>query len=381
MISDRVKNIPFSGIRRFFELVAASKGVVSLGVGEPDFPTPEPIKEAALQAMKSDYTSYTSNYGLLELREKISEKLRTENEVEVDPKDQVLITSGTSEALDIAFRAILDPSDEVLVPEPSYVSYKPCVWFAHAQPVGVPMLEENEFKVRAEDVEKRVTKKTKALIVASPNNPTGGVLSKKDLEEIAQVAVEHDLTVISDELYEELVYDGFKQHSMASLNGMSDRTITINGFSKAYASTGWRLGYVAGSAEVVEAMMKIHQYTMLCAPTVSQHAMLAAFDCKKNVREMLREYDTRRRLLVKGLNELDGVSCIMPGGAFYTFPNIRKTGLSSEEFAEKLLKKAGVAVVPGSTFGPSGEGHVRCSYSVSRETIKEALERMKKFCE
>ncbi|MBD3261538.1 MAG: aminotransferase class I/II-fold pyridoxal phosphate-dependent enzyme [Candidatus Altiarchaeales archaeon] len=378
MVSRRVSEIPYSGIRRFFELVSQSKGIVSLGVGEPDFPTPDPLKWGAVSAIESDYTSYTSNWGLIELRERIAEKLLRENKVRVDPEDEVLVTSGTSEALDLVFRALLNPGDEVLVPEPSYVSYKPCVWFSYGKPVGVPVREENEFELTAEDVEEKISGKTRALIVASPNNPTGSVIKPEALREIAQVAVDHDLWVVSDELYEDLMYDGRRHVSLASLPGMRERTITINGFSKGFAFTGWRLGYAAGPNEVVEAMMKIHQYTMLCAPTISQYAALESFKAKKHVKEMVREYDARRRLLVKGLNELPGIECITPKGAFYTFPSIKETGKTSEKYAEELLKKAKVAVVPGQTFGPAGEGHIRCSYSVSKDTINEALTRMKK---
>ena len=377
-ISGRLRNVPFSGIREFFELVSQSKGVVSLGVGEPDFPTPTPMKAAAVQAIEEDDTSYTSNYGLLELRELISKKLLRENRLKFHPEKEILVTTGTSEALDLAFRAILEPGDEVIVPEPSYVSYKPCVWFTGANPVPVVMREENDFRVVKEDITARITKKTKAIVVASPNNPTGSVLRKKDLEDIADLAVQHDLTVISDELYEHLIYDGEKHHSIGSFSGMSDRTITINGFSKGFAFTGWRLGYAAGSAEYIESMMKIHQYTMLCAPTISQYAALRSADCDRYLKEMVSEYDSRRRLLVRGLNELSGVSCIMPKGAFYAFPNIKGTGMTSRGFAEKLLKEAGVAVVPGDSFGESGEGYVRCSYSVSMDVIQEALGRMGK---
>jgi len=379
MLSKRVREVPYSGIRKFFDVVARSRDVVSLGVGEPDFPTPEPMKQAGQRAIEEDESGYTSNWGLLELREKIAGKLKRENGLSVDPGNQVLVTTGTSEALDLACRAILDPGDEVIVPEPSYVAYKPCVWFAHGKPVPVAASEEDEFRVRAEDIEAAVTKKTKAVIVASPNNPTGSILRKRDLEGIASIAEEHDLAVISDELYEYLVYDDARHYSIAALPGMADRTVTINGWSKGYAFTGWRLGYAAGPAETVEAMMKIHQYTMLSAPTVAQHAALEFDRCGKHVKEMVREYDSRRRLLVSGLNELTGVSCITPKGAFYAFPNIKETGLTSDEYATMLLEKAKVAVVPGSTFGESGEGYVRCSYSVSEETIKEALDRMRKL--
>lgn len=379
MISKRVKNIPYSGIRKFFELVEQSEGIVSLGVGEPDFPTPVPMKDAGVRAIEADYTSYTSNYGIIELRRKLADKLKKENNIIADPQTQILITCGTSEALDLAFRAILDPGDEVIVPEPSYVSYNPCVWFAHAKPVPVPMLEENDFRVRASDIADRITKKTKAIIVASPNNPTGSVLTKKDLEDIAKLALEHNLTVISDELYEYLVYDKVKHHSIASFRGMADKVITINGFSKGHAFTGWRIGYAVGNNKIIESMMKIHQYTMLSAPSISQYAALKAFECKKQVIEMVKEYNRRRKLLVKGLNEIKGIECIMPKGAFYAFPNITKTGMSSAQFAERLLKDDKVAVVPGTTFGESGEGYVRCSYSVSKEHIIEALARIENF--
>ncbi len=379
MISKRVKDIPFSGIRRFFELVEQSEGVLSLGVGEPDFPTPDPIKNEAIHAINEDYTSYTSNYGLIELRKNISKKLKKDNGLIFDPHDQILITSGTSEALDLAFRAILNPGDDVIVPEPSYVSYKPCVWFLNCQPVSVPMRQENEFRVTSDDIKKTITKKTRAIIVASPNNPTGSVLRKKDLEEIADIAIENNLIVISDEIYEYLIYDNEKHHSIGSFNGMQDNTITINGFSKGYSFTGWRIGYACGNSQIIEAMMKIHQYTMLCAPTISQYAALKVDSCSRYVRDMIREYDKRRRLLVKGLNDLPGVTCVMPKGAFYAFPNISGTGMSSEEFAKRLLEEGKVAVVPGSTFGESGEGFVRCSYSVSTEVIKGALKRMEGF--
>jgi aminotransferase len=379
MIADRVRDIPFSGIRKFFDIVSKRGDVVSLGVGEPDFPTPNPMKAAAIASIEDDLSSYTSNYGLLELREKIAKKLKDENSMRVNPENQILITTGTSEGLDLAFRSILNPGEEVIVPEPSYVAYKPCVWFAHCKPAPVVMREENDFRFDADDIRSAVTKKTKAIIVASPNNPTGGVLRKSDLEEIADIAVEKNLMIISDELYEPLVYDKLKHYSIGSFNGMEDRTITINGFSKGFAFTGWRLGYVVGSSEVIEAMMKIHQYTMLSAPTVAQYAALAFDKCARHVRDMVREFDTRRRLIVGGLNEVEGISCIMPKGAFYAFANIGGTGLKSEEFARKALDECKVAVVPGNSFGDSGEGFIRCSYSVSKDTITEAMERLGKF--
>ncbi|MBN2013874.1 MAG: pyridoxal phosphate-dependent aminotransferase [Candidatus Altiarchaeota archaeon] len=381
MIAKRVRDVPFSGIRKFFDLVMRSEGIISLGVGEPDFPTPEPLKDAAIRAIEDNYTSYTSNYGLLELRERIAKKLRTRNDINRSPENEILITNGVSEGLDLAVRAIVDPGDDVIIPEPSYVSYTSNVWFAYGNPVTVPTTEENSFRVRSEDIVERLTKKTKAILIGSPNNPTGNILRKKDLEEIAGIAVEHDLVVISDEIYEDLIYDNEKHYSIASLNGMGDRTITLNGYSKPYAFTGWRLGYVAAAVEFIEAMVKIHQYTQICASSISQHAVLNAFELDDYVRDMVKSYDLRRKLLVKGLNSLPDVSCIMPKGAFYAFPNIKETGLSSAEFAERLLKEAKVAVIPGDAFGRSGEGYVRCAYSVSRENISGALDRMQKFME
>ncbi len=381
MIAKRVKEMPFSGIREFFELVQKTEGVVSLGVGEPDFPTPEPIKDAGIRAIENDYTSYTSNYGLLELREEIAQKLKKRNKIKVNPESEVLITVGVSEALDLAVRAILNPGEEIVIHEPSYVSYRANIWFAGGNPVEVSTKEKHDFRVQAGEIKKNITKKTKAILVASPNNPTGSVLKKKDLEEISDIAVEHDLLVLSDELYEDLIYDNEKHYSIGSFNGMEDRTITLNGYSKAYAFTGWRLGYVTARKEYIEAMMKIHQYTMLCAPSIAQYAVLNAFEYTGEVERMVRSYDVRRKLLVKGLNSLPNISCIMPKGAFYTFPNITGTGMKSNEFANKLFKKVKVAVVPGDSFGASGEGHVRCCYAASREDISEALARMESFLE
>ncbi len=379
MISKRVRDFPFSGIREFFELVQKAEDVISLGVGEPDFPTPEHIKDAGIRAIENNHTSYTSNYGLPELRESIAAKLREQNNVEVDPETEVLITSGVSEALDLALRAIINPGDEVIIHEPSYVSYRASIWFSGGSPVEVSTREDNGFRVQPEDLRDAISDKTKALLIASPNNPTGSVLRRKDLEEISDIAVENDLLVLSDEIYEYMIYDKEKHHSIGSLNGMGDRTITLNGYSKAFSCTGWRMGYAAGRKEYIESMMKIHQYTMLCAPSIAQHALLNAFEHMDSVERMVRSYDTRRRLLVDGLNSLPDVSCIKPKGAFYAFPNITKTGFSSREFAEKLLADAGVAVVPGDTFGASGEGFVRCCYAASREDLSEALERMDSF--
>jgi aminotransferase len=376
MVSKSVRDVPPSGIRRFFELAAQQKDIITLGVGEPDFDTPASIKRKGMEAIELNRTHYTGNAGLPELREMISKKLKTENKVDCSP-DEVLVTSGSSEALDISLRAILNPGDEVLIPDPAYVAYGPLTQLTGAKPVYVPTYEKDEFRLNVDELEKKKSKKSKAILFCSPNNPTGSVLTKKDLEEIADFAMENDLYVISDEIYENLIYEG-KHHSIASFEGMAERTITLNGFSKAYASTGWRVGYIGAKGELMDAVYKIHQYCMMCAPSPSQYAMLAAFDEKESVREMLRIYNARRNLLVKGLNEIPGISCHMPKGAFYAFPNISGTGLSSEEFTEKLIKDAMVAVVPGSVFGPSGEGHVRCSYSVSTDNISGALDRIAK---
>ena len=352
-IAKKVKDLPPSGIRKFFDIASSVKDVISLGVGEPDFITPWRVREASIYGVEKGKTTYTSNWGLLELRELIS---TYENEgvgIDYDPAKEILVTTGVSEGIDLAIRAITDPGDEVLVVEPSYVSYKPCVIMAGGEPVSVSTRLENDFKVRKEDLEKYITPRTRAIIMNYPNNPTGSIMTQKDLEEVADVAVEHDLMVISDEVYEKLTYEG-KHVSIASLNGMRDNTILLNGFSKAFAMTGWRLGYACGNDEVIEAMMKIHQYTMLCAPITAQ---LGAIEALKNgqpeMLEMVKEYNRRRRVIVKGFNDL-GLSCFEPKGAFYAFPSIRSTGLTSEKFAERLLFEEGVVVVPGNVFGESG---------------------------
>ena len=379
LLSKRVTEIPFSGIRKFFDLVQESENLISLGVGEPDFPTPEPIKDAAIRAIENDHTSYTSNFGIIELRQKIAEKLKKQNNITVNPRNEILVTVGVSEALDLAIRAVVNPGEQVLIPDPGYVSYKANVWFSYGEPVLVPTYEEDGFRLQAEQIKKRLTKKTKAILIASPANPTGSVMKKKELEEIADIAVEKDLVVITDEIYEVLIYDGEKHYSIGALNGMEDRTITLNGFSKSSAFTGWRLGYAAARPEFIEAMMKVHQYTVMCASSISQYAALESFKHTRFVEEMVKDYDRRRKLIVKGLNDIEGLSCITPKGAFYAFPNIKQTGLSSEQFAERLLKEGGVAAVPGTAFGECGEGYLRCAYCVSREDIDEALSRMEKF--
>jgi aminotransferase len=374
MVSKNVRDVPPSGIRRFFDLASKEKDIITLGVGEPDFDTPQGIKEKALSSIGLNRTHYTGNAGLLELREKISKKFKSENKLDMSP-DEVLVTSGSSEGVDLALRAVLDAGDEVLIPDPAYVAYGPLTQLAGGKPVYVSTFEKNGFRLTVDELEKKKTKKTKALLFCSPNNPTGSVLTRTDLAEIVDFVIENDLYVISDEIYEKLIYEG-KHHSIASFDDMAERTITLNGFSKAYAATGWRVGYIGAKGELMDAVYKIHQYCMMCAPTPSQYAMLAAFDESASVKEMVRIYNARRQLLVKGLNEIDGISCHMPKGAFYAFPNISGTGLSSEDFAEKLIRDAKVAVVPGSVFGPSGEGFVRCSYSVSTDNISEALKRI-----
>ncbi|MDD2666346.1 MAG: aminotransferase class I/II-fold pyridoxal phosphate-dependent enzyme [Methanocellales archaeon] len=378
MIADKVKRIPPSGIRKYFEMTLGMEDIISLGVGEPDFVTPWSIREACIYALEKGYTSYTSNWGLLELRNEISRCIASDYEVQYSPEDQIIVTTGVSEASDLAIRAIVNPGDEVIIVEPCYVSYKPCVILAGGKPVMVSTDRCNDFKVIPEQIGAKITKKTKAIILSYPNNPTGAIMGKKDLEGIADIVKDHDLFVISDEVYDKLTYDG-THTCFSSLDGMYDKTILLNGFSKAYAMTGWRLGYAASNPEVIAAMLKIHQYTMLCAPITAQMAAIEALrNCREEMLSMVREYDRRRRLIVKGLNDL-GLDCFEPKGAFYAFPSVESTGMTSEVFAEKLLKEQKVAVVPGDVFGDSGEGFIRCAYAVSRKEIKEALERIGEF--
>jgi len=376
-IAGRVREIKGSGIREFFDVAQQMEGAISLGVGEPDFVTPWSIREACIFSLEKGYTSYTSNWGLLELREALSDSIYKESGVYYYPEGEILITTGVSEALDLTLRAIINPRDEVVLHEPSYVSYKPCTIFAAGTPVCIDTEVEDEFKLRAEKLEAKITEHTKAVILSYPNNPTGATLSRKDLEEIADVVNEHDLLVISDEVYGKLTYEG-RHTCFSSLNGMKERTILLNGFSKAYAMTGWRLGYAAGDKEIIEAMMKIHQYIMLCAPITAQMAAMEALRTNDEVGRMVSEYNRRRRLMVEGLKEI-GLSCFEPKGAFYTFPSIENTGLTSEEFAKKLLLEEKVVVIPGSVFGACGEGFIRCAYAVSQYEIKEALERVGRF--
>ncbi|WP_202819949.1 aminotransferase class I/II-fold pyridoxal phosphate-dependent enzyme [Calderihabitans maritimus] len=377
-ISPVLKEIPPSGIRKFFDLVMGTEGVISLGVGEPDFVTPWSIREACFDALKRGYTMYTSNRGLVELRQEISSYLARRYGVVYSPEDQVLVTIGASEAVDLALRAVLSPGDEVLIPEPCYVSYKPCAVLAGGKPVMVRTLAEDQFKLRPEQLEEKITPKTKVLIISYPNNPTGATMNREELLKIAQVVERHNLLVISDEIYSELTYNG-AHTCFASLPGMQERTLLINGFSKAFAMTGWRIGYVAGNRELIGAMVKIHQYTILCAPVTGQMAALEALrNGFEEVKKMVEQYDQRRRLVVSRLREM-GLDCFEPKGAFYVFPSIRSTGLSSEEFCERLLREEQVAVVPGNAFGESGEGHIRISYAASIQEISEALDRMERF--
>lgn len=378
-ISPVVQAIPPSGIRRFFDIAAEMEDVISLGVGEPDFVTPWSIRESCVYGLEQGYTSYTANRGLLELREEICALQKRNFNIDYDPKTNVLVTVGVSEALDIAMRAILTPGDEILIPEPCYVSYKACASLAGAVAVAVPAKIENNFSITPADLEAHVTNKTKALLIGYPNNPTGAILTKEQLIDIANFAQEHDLIVISDEIYGDLTYGGERHVCFAGLPGMKDRTILLNGFSKAYAMTGWRIGYAISNPAIISAMTKIHQYTMLCAPITAQIAAVEALrHGEKYMKKMVSEYDKRRRLIYDGLTNA-GLKCFEPKGAFYIFPDITSTGLTSEEFAEQLLMKEHVALVPGTAFGQCGEGYVRCSYATSVTKISEAIARIEHF--
>lgn len=377
-ISPVVKAIPPSGIRRFFDIAAEMKNVISLGVGEPDFVTPMNIRESCIDALKNGLTSYTSNYGLLELREEIARSIYEWYKVSYDPRSEVLVTVGVSEAVDLAMRAILSPGDEVLIPEPCYVSYSACVTLAGGTPVSVPTSMEQEFRVTVEQLEKLLTTRTKALLIGYPNNPTGAIMPREELNKIADFAEKHDLIVISDEIYASLTYEG-SHTCFASLPGMRERSIVLNGFSKAYAMTGWRIGYALSNPDFIGAMMKIHQFTMLCAPITAQVAAIEALKHgEPEMKAMVAEYDKRRKIMFEGFCSM-GLDCFEPKGAFYIFPSIKKTGLTSLKFAEELLKTQQVAVVPGCAFGESGEGFIRCSYAASEENLKLALERIEKF--
>jgi aminotransferase len=373
-----VSTVPPSGIRKFFDLAQGMQGVISLGVGEPDFPTPWSAREAAIHALEHGATTYTSNSGLLELREAVCTDLADRYGVRYRPEDECLVTSGVSEGLDLTLRALLNPGDEVIVPEPCYVAYAPCVAFAGGVPVPVALDPAEAYRLDPGLIGAAVTERTKAVLFGSPSNPTGSAQSAADLAALAALAVEHDLWLVSDEIYDRLTYHGTHTPAAAA-PGARERTVTLGGFSKSYAKTGWRVGYVCAPEPLAALMHRIHQYTMLCAPHMSQIAALEAMrTAQDDVEEMVADYDRRRRLFAKGLDEL-GLTCPEPGGAFYVFPSIRTTGLSSQDFAEGLLEQEKVAVVPGDVFGPSGEGHVRCSYATSLPQLEQALERVARF--
>ncbi len=377
-VANHVSGIPRSGIRDFFDIVQGMKDVISLGVGEPDFATPWHIREAAIYALERGRTGYTSNLGLLSLREALARHIEEHFAVTYNAKTQILIAVGVSEAMDLALRAIINPGDEIIFHEPCYVSYSPSIVLAYGVPVAISCKAENNFAVTAEAIEAAVTPRTKAVMLNFPTNPTGGTMTRAELMKIAEVAKRHNLLVITDEIYSELTYEG-GHVSIASLPGMAERTIFLHGFSKAYAMTGFRIGYACGPVEIIEAMMKIHQYSMLCASIISQEAALQAIKQGKPDTDRMRdEYGRRRNFIVKSFNEA-GLSCHLPRGAFYAFPCIRSTGLGSKDFAFRLLQEEKVAAVPGSAFGPSGEGYLRCCYATAFDQIETAMERMKRF--
>lgn len=377
-IGKKVVDIKPSGIRKFFDIVQETEGAISLGVGEPDFDTPWHIRDEGIYSLEKGRTFYTSNSGLKELRVQVTEYIKRTQGVVYDPMKEVFITVGGSEAIDLAMRAMLDPGDEVLIPQPSYVSYEPCAILADAVPVIIELKEENEFRLTAEEVLEKVTDKTKLLVLPFPNNPTGAVMEKKDLEAIAKVVIEKDLYVLSDEIYSELTYSG-KHVSIVSIPGMKERTILINGFSKAYAMTGWRLGYACGPQAIMEQMVKIHQFAIMCAPTTSQYAAVEALrNGDDDVKMMREQYNHRRRYLLNEFKRI-GLTCFEPFGAFYVFPSIKKFGMSSDEFCTRLLKEEKLAVVPGSAFGDCGEGYIRISYAYSLDNLKAAMERLERF--
>lgn len=377
-ISDMVKTIPPSGIRKFFDLVSQTEGVISLGVGEPDFVTPWHIREACLYSLERGYTMYTSNAGLPELREEIAAYEQRSIGVEYSPLNQILVTVGVSEAIDIALRTLLEAGDEVLIPEPCFVSYAPGTALAYGKPVPLATFEQDEYRLRPDVLAENITPRSKVLILAYPNNPTGAIMPREDLEKLLDIIIKNDLIVISDEIYAELTYGG-EHVSIASLPGMKDRTIVMNGFSKAFAMTGWRIGYACGHPDIIAAMTKIHQYTIMCAPIMAQKAAVEALrHGESEMHKMVDDYNYRRKLIYNGMNEI-GLSCFEPKGAFYCFPSVKSTGLSSEEFCEQLLQEEQVAAVPGNAFGGSGEGHIRCCYAASVKNIEEALQRIAHF--
>lgn len=378
LISDKCKTIKPSGIRKFFDIATTMEGVISLGVGEPDFPTPWPIRQTAITALEKGRTVYTANAGLMELRETISRYLERKIGVSYCPKDEIIITVGGSEAIDLGIRALVNPGDEVLVVEPSFVCYKPIVEIMHGVPVVIETKQEDNFKLTPEALKAKITDKTKLLILPFPNNPTGAIMTREELEGIAEVLRGTDIMVLSDEIYSELTYSG-RHVSITEIDGMKERTLLVNGFSKAFAMTGWRLGYLAGPAPVVKQMLKIHQYAIMCSPTISQYAAIEAMEnCDDDVKKMVNEYNIRRRWLVSAFNKI-GLECFEPQGAFYVFPSIKSTGMTSQEFCENLLYKHKVAVVPGDAFGECGEGHIRVSYAYSLKHLMDAVACIKEF--
>ena len=377
-VTQKATDLPPSGIRKFFDLAATMDECISLSIGEPDFVTPKLMMDAAIESLHQGKTAYTSNAGLIELRQEICNYLK-KYDLSYDAAKEVLITVGASEAIDLAFRALLSAGDEVLIPDPSFVCYGPLTIMAGGTPVSLATYEKDEFRLTAEELEKKITPNSKVLLLPYPNNPTGGIMRKEDYEPIAEVVKKHDLFVICDEIYSELVYGGEKHYSFAALPGMKERSLVLNGFSKAFAMTGWRIGYACGPADVIAAITKIHQYGIMSAPTMGQYGALEGLrHGEEEVKKMVQSYDERRKVIVQGFRDM-GLSCFEPKGAFYCFPSIQSTGLSSEEFCERLLKAEKVAVVPGNAFGASGEGFIRCSYASSMENIKEALKRIEHF--
>lgn len=377
-LSDKVQNIKPSGIRKFFDIVSEMKDAISLGVGEPDFETPWHIRDEGIYAFEKGRTFYTSNSGLMPLREEIANYIERTQKIKYNPSNEILVTVGGSEAIDIGLRALLNNGDEVIIPQPSYVSYAPCSYLAGGKNVIINLKSENEFRLTAEELENAITDKTKVLILPYPNNPTGAIMERKNLEEIAQVIKKHDIFVISDEIYSELTYKG-KHTSIISIDGMRERTLLINGFSKSYAMTGWRLGYCCGPDWLIKQMTKIHQYAIMCAPTISQYAAVEALkNGDEDVKMMRESYNQRRRFLMDAFKKMR-LDCFEPYGAFYVFPCIKEFGMTSEEFATKFLQEEKVAAVPGTAFGDSGEGYLRISYAYSLEKLKIAMERLEKF--
>lgn len=379
ILNKKVREVKPSGIRKFFDIAEQMEDVISLGVGEPDFQTPWQIRQAGIRSLENGRTKYTSNWGLIQLRNEIARYVKRKYNLNYNPEHEILVTVGGSEAIDMCVRAVVEPGDEVIIPQPSYVCYEPAVALCGGVPVIIETKAENEFKLTKEELLANLSSKTKAVILPYPCNPTGAIMEKADLEALAEVLRERDIVVISDEIYAELTFGETKHVSIASIEGMAERTLVVNGFSKTFSMTGWRLGYACGPKPLMEQIVKIHQYMIMCAPTTSQYAAVEALrNCDDAVEEMLEEYDVRRRLIVNGFNKL-GLTCREPKGAFYAFPSIQSTGMTSDEFCEKLLTSKHVALVPGTAFGASGEGFVRASYCYSHNHLKEALKRIGEF--